>query len=157
MNNLDFLFLGSDHAGFQLKEELATYIKNMFPKTAIINLGCFEEVSNDYPDIILDFKKALKKMKTKVDFDKPIAIFICGTGIGMSIASNKIKKIRSAVCNDMDSIFAAKLHNNINVLCMGERVVKNSATSISILEAFLKLEFEKLPRHVRRLKKINKI
>jgi|APSaa5957512535_1039671.scaffolds.fasta_scaffold299202_1 ribose 5-phosphate isomerase B len=151
---VDCLFVGSDHAGFQLKEELLVYFTRMYPSKVIINLGVFSEVNSDYPDIVKEFKKGLSKLKKTVDYDHPLAILIGATGIGMAIAANKIKPVRAAACNDIDSVFSAVLHNNINVLCIGKL---SEHTMINVVEGFLKLEFENLPIHQQRIKKIHKI
>ena len=150
-------FIGSDHAGYSLKEEILQYMLKMYPSIAVINLGCFSEVSCDYPDVVKDFKKQLNKIKKDVDYNSPIGLFVCGSGIGMTIAANKVKNIRAAVCNDLDTVFSAKLHNNINTLCLGSRVLKSEDDAIRILDAFLKLEFENIPRHVKRIQKLNKM
>ena len=156
-NEIKVFFIGSDHAGYELKEKLLQYMQKIHPLRAVINLGCFSEVNCDYPDIVKDFKKQINKIKKDINYDKPVGLFVCGSGIGMSIAANKVKNIRAAVCNDLETVFSAKLHNNINVLCLGARIFKNETDAMRILDAFFKLEFENIPRHLKRIQKLNKM
>ena len=151
----DCLFIGSDHHGFELKHQLFSYFQRMYPTKVLINLGSFNQGRNvDYPDIAKELKKSINKMKGHIDFDKPLGILIGSTGIGMTIAANKIKMVRAATCNTMEHIFSAVLYNNINVLCLGK---VNYGEMIKIVESFLKLEFEHASIHTKCIKKIHKV
>ncbi len=96
---------------------------------------------------------AFKVAKSVASNDGELGILICGTGIGMSIAANKIKGIRAAVCSDTFSATMTRVHNNANILCLGARVV-GEELAVYILNAFLNAEFESGGRHERRVNKI---
>jgi ribose 5-phosphate isomerase B len=150
------LFIGSDHNGHILKEQLLDYFQRMYPTKVIINIGTYNiNRFVDYPDIVKEYKKGINKMKTRLNFDNPLCILIGKTGIGMSIAANKIKTVRAAVCNTMNDIFSSKLYNNINTLCMGNNITYTEI--IKIVESFLKLEFEHDKVHEKCIKKIHKV
>ncbi len=110
------------------------------------DVGCYDEQSCDYPDI------AKTACQTILDGKSEKAILVCGTGIGMSIAANKIKGIRAAVCTDEYSVKYTRLHNNTNVLCLGARVT-GAGLACELVEIFLKTDFEG-GRHQRRVDKI---
>lgn len=138
------IFIGSDHAGFQLKENVKVFLEKK--KFKINDLGTFSEESCDYPDFA-------KKVAEKVAKEKnSFGILICGTGIGMSIAANKIKGIRAALVQDEFTAKKAREHNNANVLCLGARVI-DSEKAKKILNIFLNTDFEG-GRHSKRVEKI---
>jgi RpiB/LacA/LacB family sugar-phosphate isomerase len=147
----DFLFIGGDKYGKYLRDELLLYFNRMYPTKVLIDLGIREL----YPDIIKDFKKTLNKMKGHLDYNKRLGIFIGDSGIGMTMCANKIKPIRAAVCNNMNDIFTAVIHQNINVLCLGNSL--NVSEMINIVESYMKLSFDELPIHVKCVNKITKI
>ncbi|MCL2054874.1 MAG: ribose 5-phosphate isomerase B [Oscillospiraceae bacterium] len=133
--------LGSDHAGFELRGEVAAYLeKGGFEYTI---LGCREGESCDYPLVAREVCALITEKKAD------LGILICGTGIGISIAANKIKGIRAALCTDTFMAKHSRLHNNANVLCLGGRV-SGSGVALEITEAFLTNEF-KGGRHQRRV------
>ena len=138
--------IGSDHAGYALKCEM---IKHLEEKgVEFIDCGCNGE-SVDYPDIA---EKTCEKV-TSGEADK--AILICGTGVGISMAANKVHGIRAACCSDHFSAKYTRLHNDANVLCMGGRVI-GAGLAAEIVDVFLDTEFEG-GRHARRVEKIMKL
>lgn len=138
--------IGSDHAGFELKEELKKFFCNQFD---IIDVGTNSTESVDYPD----FAKKVCELILKNDAD--LGILICGTGIGMSITANKFKGIYAALCYDRNTAGLARSHNNANVLCIGGRTTKID-DAIEIVKTFLSTPFEG-GRHERRISKIREI
>lgn len=125
--------IGSDHGGFKLKEKIIEYLRG--ENLEFKDFGTFDEESCNYPEIA-------KKISTEVangSFDR--GILICGTGIGVSIAANKVKGIRAALCSDTFSAKASRGHNNANILCLGQRVIGESL-ALDILDIWLKSEFE---------------
>ncbi len=138
--------IGCDHAGYDLKKEVAEYLKKN--NIEIIDCGC-DGQSCDYPDIA----EAVCEKITSGQADK--GILICGTGIGMSIAANKIDGIRSAVCSEHFSVKYTRLHNDANVLCMGARVI-GPGIAVELADLFISTEFEG-GRHQRRLDLIIKL
>ena len=137
--------IGSDHGGFALKEELKALLDEI--NIQYYDAGCYDEQSCDYPDV------AKTVCQTILDGKSEKAILVCGTGIGMSIAANKIKGIRAAVCSDEYSARYTRLHNDANVLCLGARVI-GAGLAAQIVEVFLKTDFEG-GRHQRRVDKVS--
>jgi ribose 5-phosphate isomerase B len=136
--------LGSDHAGFQLKQTIADHLSSA--GTVYEDFGVFAENSVDYPDQAALVAGAVKSDRCSC------GILICGTGIGMSIAANKHKGIRAALCGDTFSARYAREHNNANILTMGSRVI-GSGLALAIVDTYLKSSFEG-GRHNRRIEKI---
>lgn len=136
--------IASDHAGIRIREE----IKKLMDELGIeyIDLGCDCETSVDYPDYAIPV--AEKVANGEVDR----GILICGTGIGMTIAANKVKGVRCALCHDVYSAKVTRQHNDSNVLAMGERVI-GPGLAREIAEVWLTTEFEG-GRHARRVEKI---
>ncbi len=137
------LYIGADHAGFNLKSKLVDYLSSK--NVQFEDVGTFSEESVDYP--LIAQKLCLKIL----DGDK--GILICGTGIGMSIASNRFKNIRAALCYDVESAKLARNHNNANVLVLKGRN-QDTQLSIKIVEAFLTEPFEG-GRHQGRIDELN--
>lgn len=140
------IILASDHAGYLLKEE----VKKFFNKENIIaiDVGCYSrEQLDDYPD----FAKA-GNVKVLED-PRNVGIFICGSGIGMSMAANRNPKIRAALCRNETDAMLARAHNDANVLCLGGRFTKTKK-AIKIIKVFLTTDFEG-GRHSRRIKKMS--
>jgi ribose 5-phosphate isomerase B len=139
--------LGSDHGGFTLKEEIKKYLneKGMEYK----DFGTHTTDSCDYPDIALPAARAV----ASGEYDR--GILICGTGIGIGIAANKVQGIRAALCHDTFSARASREHNNANILTMGERVI-GRGLAMDIVDIWLKTEFTG-GRHQRRVEKIHEI
>lgn len=138
--------IGCDHGGYELKTALIKHLREK--NIEFVDLGCNGETV-DYPDIAV---KVCEKV-TSGECDK--GILVCGTGIGMSMAANKVKGIRAAVCGDCYSARFTRLHNNANVLCMGARVI-GAGLAAQITDEFLDTDFEG-GRHERRVEKIMKL
>ena len=134
--------LGNDHTGYALKKAIMEYLdqKNIAYK----DFGCGDITASDYPD----YAKAVGRAIQRKECDK--GIIICGTGIGISIAANKMKGIRAALCHDCFSAEATRLHNDANVLAMGARVI-GVGHALKIVEAFLNTEFSNEERHIKRI------
>lgn len=138
--------IGSDHGAVELKESMKNVLKT-FPDIEVIDVGTFNAEPVDYPDI------AEKVCADVVSGKSERGILLCGTGIGMSIAANKINGIRCALCNDVYSAKKSREHNNANVLAMGGRVL-GLGLAEEILRAWLTADFEG-GRHERRINKIS--
>jgi ribose 5-phosphate isomerase B len=136
--------IGADHAGFELKEIIKQTLDEL--RVAYKDFGTFSDESVDYPDYAAKVGRAV----AAGDFDR--GILICGTGIGMAIAANKIAGIRAAPVVDLESARLAREHNNANVLAIGARVTPPER-ALDLVRLFLKTEFEG-GRHERRLQKV---
>lgn len=140
--------IGCDHGGFNLKKDIIEYLKkNNFD---FKDYGTFNNESVDYPDYALTVSEAVAKK----EFD--FGILICGTGIGIGIAANKVPGIRAALCGDTFSARACREHNNANILTLGERVT-GSGLAMDIVDIFLKTSFSGDARHKDRINKITSI
>lgn len=147
------IYLGSDHAGINLKREIKDYLENKFQdneEAQILDLGVFTNDSTDYPDI------AREVCEKVVENKEAIGILICGSGIGMSIAANKRSGIRAVLASDELTARMGRAHNDANVLCMGERFIGRDLAK-AIVDAFLQAHFDAEERHVRRVAKLEKI
>ena len=133
--------IGSDHGGFHYKEAIIDYLKAR--NIEFVDIGTHTRESCDYPEIA----QTLAKKVASGEFNR--GILVCGTGIGMSIAANKIKGIRAALCGDTYSARVSRAHNNANVLCLGERVI-GEHLALDIVDIWLKTGFEG-GRHKRRV------
>ena len=136
--------LGSDHAGFELKGRIAVLLGKLGHQ--VDDLGTHTSDSCDYPDY------AEKVAAEVADGRADRGILVCATGVGMSIAANKLPGIRAAVCNDSFTAKYARLHNDANVLALGARVV-GPERALEIVETFMKTSFD-AGRHELRLSKI---
>ena len=136
--------IASDHAGFRLKENIKDFLVNK--NISIIDLGPINNVSVDYPDYA---KKVSNRVKSK---NSDVGILVCGSGTGMAISANKIKKIRAAVCYNSRSTRLSRQHNNANIIAIGSRLTKRN-TALKLVSIFLETKFEG-GRHLRRVKKI---
>ena len=138
------VFLASDHAGFLLKKKIGKFLTDKGIK--ILDLGTKNSSSVDYPD----FAHLLsKKMKTQKD---NVGILVCGSGIGMSMAANRHKNIRAALCYNTKSAKLSRMHNNANVIALGSRLTKKHL-ALKCVSVFLKTPFDG-GRHLKRIKKI---
>ncbi len=138
------IVIGSDHGGYHLKESIRLDLEQNGYE--VVDCGTHSTDSCDYPDIA-------REVTAQVNADaKTFGILICGTGIGIGIAANKVPGIRAALCHDTFSAKAARAHNNANILTMGERVI-GPGLALEIVHAFLQAEFEG-GRHERRVRKI---
>ena len=136
--------IASDHAGYKLKQIIKDHLVSK--NVPIFDLGPYEEKSVDYPDYA---KKVANRIKSKKG---DVGILVCGSGTGMAISANKIKKIRAAVCYNLKSTKLSRQHNNANVIALGSRLTKKKLT-LKLVEVFLKTKFDG-GRHLRRVKKI---
>ena len=137
------IFIASDHAGYNLKNSI---ISNFSKSLKIRDLGPKKKDSVDYPDFA-------KKLSKKVASNKgSFGILICGSGMGMAIAANKSRNIRAALCYSIKNTKLSRLHNNANIITLGERLI-NKNKAISLIKIFLSTKFEG-GRHLRRVKKI---
>lgn len=136
--------LGSDHGGYNLKEHIKKMLNEMGIECKDFGTNSIESV--DYPD----FAEKVAREVAVGEFDQ--GILCCGTGIGISIAANKVPGIRAAVCGDCFSARMSREHNNANVLCLGERVV-GKGLAVQIVETWLEAEFLG-DRHQKRVNKI---
>ena len=137
------IYIASDHAGFKLKKSI---ISNFSKSKKIKDLGPTTNTSVDYPDFA---KKLAKKVASnKGSFD----ILVCGSGMGMAIAANKTKNARAALCYSSKNTKLSRLHNNANIITLGERLI-NKKKAFNLIKIFLSTKFEK-GRHLRRVKKI---
>ena len=135
-------FVASDHAAKNLRAYVKKFLEDK--GVEVIDLGC-EEDRVDYPDFA-------QKLCDAVLFEEGAkGVLMCGSGVGMSMAANRRKGVRAALCHDAYTAWAARAHNDANVLCMGERAI-GLGVAESILEAWLKTEFEK-GRHEGRIAK----
>ncbi|HIE23640.1 MAG TPA: ribose 5-phosphate isomerase B [Candidatus Korarchaeota archaeon] len=137
--------IGSDHAGFALKERLKNYLIKL--NYEVKDFGTHSEESVDYPDIAFEVSRDVSNGK----FDR--GILICGTGIGMCIAANKVVGIRAAICWDERTAKLSRKHNDSNILCLGGRIL-DEEEALKIVDVWLTTEFEG-GRHLRRIKKIS--
>ena len=137
--------IGVDHGGINLKPVLISYLEKN--NIEYVDCGCFDNKSVDYNDF------GEKACNLVANGECDLGILFCGTGIGMSIVANKIKGIRCGHCHDVFSAKMTKLHNNANVLALGERVV-GPGLMLEIVEAFINTPFSNDERHVRRVDKI---
>ena len=137
------IFIASDHAGYNLKRKiLSKYLKSI----KIIDLGPNTKNSVDYPDFA-------KKLSKKVSSSKgSFGILICGSGMGMAITANKRKNVRAALCYSVKNTKLSRLHNNANIITLGERLI-NKNKAINLIKVFLRTKFEG-GRHLRRVRKI---
>ena len=136
--------IASDHAGFDLKEDIKNHLINK--NISIFDIGPYNDHSVDYPDYAKKLGNRIKLKKSDV------GILVCGSGTGMAISANKIKTIRAAVCYNLRSTRLSRQHNNANIIALGSRLI-NKKLSLKLVEVFLQTKFEG-GRHLRRVKKI---
>lgn len=134
--------LGSDQAGYGLKQEIIQYLETNGLEYK--DYGSYDAEPVDYPV----YGKKVARAVASGECEK--GILICGTGIGISIAANKIKGIRAALCSDCFSAEATRLHNDANIVAMGARVV-GPGLAVKIVDTFLNTEFSGAERHARRI------
>ena len=135
----------ADHAGFDLKNSVKAYVeRNGFE---VLDLGAFNAEPSDYPD----FAEALGKAIQSKTAER--GVLICGSGVGASIAANKLRGIRAAVCHDSYSAHQGVEHDNMNILVLGSRVI-GEALAHDLVDRFLRASFSNEERHVRRLQKV---
>ena len=136
--------LASDHAGFTLKEIIKKkLIKN---KVKVLDFGPFNKDKVDYPDYAKKVARNISSKKTNM------GILVCGSGTGMAMSANKLRKIRAAVCYNSVSTRLSRTHNNANILALGSRLT-NKREALKLVNIFLSTKFEG-GRHLRRIRKI---
>ncbi len=140
------VFIGSDHGGYELKEQVKSFLKEI--GVDIEDLGTYSLDSCDYPDIA-------RKVALNVAKNKEKGILICGSGIGMSIAANKVKGIRCALCHDAYTAEYSRRHNDANIIAFGGRTTGVEIAK-QMVKIFLFTEFDG-GRHQRRVEKIGKL
>lgn len=137
--------VGSDHAGFPLKQHLATYLSEQ--GHAVSDLGTHSEESVDYPDY------AAKVARAVADGVVDRGVMVCGSGAGACVAANKVKGVRAMVAHDTYTAHQGVEHDDVNVLCLGSRVV-GLAVAEELVDAYLAAQFTNEERHLRRLNKV---
>ncbi len=136
--------IASDHAGYNLKEIIKNFLINK--KVSVFDMGPFSDKSVDYPDYAKKIARRIRLQKSEV------GILVCGSGTGMAISANKIKKIRAAVCYNLKSTRLSRQHNNANIIAIGSRLISKKL-SLKLVETFLITKFEG-GRHLKRVNKI---
>ncbi|MBN1779239.1 MAG: RpiB/LacA/LacB family sugar-phosphate isomerase [Candidatus Buchananbacteria bacterium] len=142
------VFLGSDHVGFVLKEKIKQYLKNK--KITFVDLGPARLVNDDdYPDIAYQVARQVVKSKGR-------GILVCRNGVGVCVVANKVKGARAVNTDNLAVVKSARQDDDVNILCLGQAYV-SEVKAKKIINVWLKTEFSGLSRHVRRIKKIQKI
>lgn len=139
------IVIGSDHAGFQLKNAMGDVIRAL--GHSVLDVGAFNENPSDYPDFASAVGRAV------LDRTAERGVLICGSGVGASVAANKLKGIRAAVCHDSYSARQGVEHDDMNVLVLGSRIIGTKLAE-DLVKAFLSATFTNEERHKRRLAKI---
>ncbi|HTC67061.1 MAG TPA: ribose 5-phosphate isomerase B [Candidatus Acidoferrum sp.] len=139
------IVIGSDHAGFQLKVAMGDLLRSL--NLEVLDVGAFNENPSDYPDFAEAVSKAILDRKAER------GVLICGSGVGASIAANKLVGIRAAVCHDTYSAHQGVEHDDMNVLVLGSRIIGVKLAE-DLVKAFLAAKFTNEDRHVRRLAKV---
>ena len=139
--------LGADHGGYELKEAVKKHLEER--GVAVTDFGTHSAASVDYPDMAVPPCEAVLRGEAEA------ALLFCGTGVGISMAANKIRGIRACCCSDVFSARYTRLHNDANALCMGGRVV-GPGLACELVDAFLDAEFEG-GRHAARVAKLTEI
>jgi ribose 5-phosphate isomerase B len=142
------LVIGSDHAGYQLKKSLDPFLKSLGHN--VLDIGAFDEKPSDYPDFAELVGKAI------LDGRAERGILICGSGVGVSVAANKMIGIRAAVCHDSYSAHQGVEHDNMNVLVLGSRIIGEKLAE-DLVRNYLSAKFTNEERHMRRLAKVHAI
>lgn len=142
------IVIGSDHAGFQLKNKMGDLLRAM--GNEVLDVGAFNENPSDYPDFAEAVGGAV------LDGRAERGVLICGSGVGASVAANKLPGIRAGMCHDTYSAHQGVEHDDINILVMGSRVI-GVALAEDIVRSFLGAKFSNAERHVRRLGKVKAI
>lgn len=139
------IVIGSDHAGFQLKVAMGDVLRTLGQE--VLDVGAFNENPSDYPD----FAEAVGRAVLDKKADR--GVLICGSGVGASVAANKLMGIRAAVCHDTYSAHQGVEHDDMNVLVLGSRIIGVKLAE-DLVKAYLGAKFTNEDRHVRRLNKI---
>lgn len=142
------VFIGSDHAGVKVKEQLHSHLKDKGYDST--DLGTFTEDPCDYPDIAREVSEKVR------EHEGSLGILICGTGIGMSMAANKMRGIRAALVTDENMAELSRKHNNANIVCVGARISTQEMIT-KMIDKFLTTTFDAEERHARRVQKIDEL
>lgn len=143
------LSIGADHAGYQMKEQLVDFVEEL--GHTVHNVGTFEpDKPDDYPDYAALVAEEVRSGQAER------GILVCGSGVGVSVAANKFKGIRAAMCHDHYSAHQGVEHDDMNVLVLGARIIGPMMAQDAV-QAFLKAKFSGEERHVRRLNKVKEI
>jgi ribose 5-phosphate isomerase B len=142
------IVVGGDHAGFPLKETIVSAIKKLGHE--VTELGCFNENPIDFPDITLEVCSVVRKG------DAERAILVCGTGVGASIAANKIPGMRASVCHDVHTARQCVEHDDVNVMCIGAKII-GPWLAVDLVEHYLKAEFSTDEDCRRRVEKLHQM
>lgn len=137
--------VGGDHAGFDMKSEVIEFLKRQ--NVAVTDCGAFDCSPSDFPD----FAKSVAEKLLSGQADR--GILVCGSGVGVSVAANKFPGIRASLCHDTYSARQGVEHDDMNVLCIGARVI-GPAVATEIIQAFVGARYSPAPRHAARLQKI---
>jgi ribose 5-phosphate isomerase B len=140
------IVIGSDHAGFQLKNAMGDVVRSL--GHAVLDVGAYNQNPSDYPDYAEAVGRAI------LDGKAERGVLICGSGIGASVAANKLLGIRAGICHDTYSGHQGVEHDNMNVLVMGSRIIGEKLAE-DVVRAFLAAKFTNEERHVRRLAKVH--
>ena len=140
------LVISSDHAGFALKEDVRAHLEKAGHE--VVDLGAYDDKPSDYPDFAVKVGEALRGGVAKR------GVLICGSGVGVSVAANKMPGIRAAICHDCYSAHQGVEHDDMNVIVLGARII-GSALAVELVDAFLRAKFiDTEERYVRRFKKV---
>jgi ribose 5-phosphate isomerase B len=140
--------LAADHAGFPLKKKIAAYLRER--GYDVVDLGTHNDNPVDYPDFARAIGEALQEGEAER------GILVCGSGVGACVAANKMRGVRAGLCHDTYSAHQGVEHDDINVLCLGARVIGEELTK-ELVSAFLSARFTGEERHLRRLAKVEEI
>jgi ribose 5-phosphate isomerase B len=139
------IVIGSDHAGFALKSKMGDVVRALGHD--VLDIGAFNENPSDYPDFAELVGHAIAEGKS----DR--GVLVCGSGVGVSVAANKIYGIRAAVCHDTYSAHQGVEHDDMNILVLGSRIIGEKLAE-DLVKSFLSAKFTNEVRHVRRLNKV---
>jgi RpiB/LacA/LacB family sugar-phosphate isomerase len=142
------IVIGSDHAGFQLKVAIGDVLRSLGQE--VLDVGAFNENPSDYPDFAEAVGRAV------LDGKAERGVLLCGSGVGASVAANKLMGIRAAVCHDTYSAHQGVEHDQMNVLVLGSRIIGVKLAE-ELVKTFLTAKFTNEDRHVRRLNKIKNL
>src|ERR1700737_1315014 len=142
------IVIGSDHAGFEMKNAMGDLLRSL--GHSVLDVGAFNENPSDYPDFAEAVGKALLEGKGER------GLLVCGSGVGVSVAANKIPGIRAGLCHDTYSAHQGVEHDDMNVLVLGSRII-GAELAHELIRSFLAAKFSGEERHARRLEKVKKI
>src|SRR5215472_16109347 len=140
------IVIGSDHAGFALKVAIGEELRDL--KHEVLDVGAYDDKPSDYPDF------AEKVGRAVLDGKAGRGVLICGSGVGASVAANKLRGIRAGLCHDTYSAHQGVEHDDMNVLVLGERVI-GVKLAVDLMSTYIGAKFSNEERHVRRLNKVN--